>query len=164
MKPCSRCSRGFFATHGNQNLCGTCKTARKSPQWWQATYRTRECARCRREFEALSANQKFCSRRCKELARPRHEIAKYARPEHRGTRKRLAPLAGVGLFRCARGPACKHAEFVDGELVGGLIRPGQLWDLGHADGESVGGVEHRECNRAAPSRLRAQRNRKWARG
>ena len=51
------------------------------------------------------------------------------------------------MVRCARGAACKFAE--DG--AGGLIRPGQLWDLGHADGESVGGPEHRECNRGAPS-------------
>ena len=40
----------------------------------------------------------------------------------------------LGSVRCARGAACRFAE--DG--VGGLIGPGQLWDLGHADGELVG--------------------------
>jgi hypothetical protein len=59
----------------------------------------------------------------------------------------------TGLVRCARGAACRFSE---GEL-GGLIRPGQLWDVGHADGESVGGAEHRECNRGAPQRLKARR-------
>lgn len=58
----------------------------------------------------------------------------------------------TGLVRCARGAACRFAE---GEL-GGFIRPGALWDLGHADGESVGGPEHRECNRSAPQRLRGR--------
>jgi hypothetical protein len=58
----------------------------------------------------------------------------------------------MGLARCARGSHCKHAEVVDGELVGGVIR-GEF-DLGHFDGESVGGPEHRECNRAAPMRRR----------
>ncbi len=45
-------------------------------------------------------------------------------------------------MRCARGAACKRAEFVDGELVGGFIGPGERWHLGHPDGESVGGPEH----------------------
>jgi len=39
--------------------------------------------------------------------------------------------------------------------VGGLIAPDARWDLGHADGESVGGPEHRMCNRSAPQRLKA---------
>jgi hypothetical protein len=58
------------------------------------------------------------------------------------------------VVRCARGAACRFAE---GGL-GGLIRPGQAWDLGHADGESVGGPEHRECNRGAPQRLKGWRS------
>ena len=83
--------------------------------------------------------------------------AKYARPEHRGTRRRLAPVVASGLVRCARGAACRRRELVDGELVGGLIRAGERWHLGHADGESVGGPEHVACNTGAPSRLRAKR-------
>ena len=44
-------------------------------------------------------------------------------------------------MRCARGAACQYAEDVEGVRVGGLIHPGEAWDLGHADGESVGGVQ-----------------------
>ena len=54
-----------------------------------------------------------------------------------------------------RGPACKWAELVDGELLGGIIRG--AWDLGHPDPENpTGGPEHRACNRGAPSRLAAK--------
>ena len=66
-----------------------------------------------------------------------------------------------GWVRCARGGACGRAELVDGELVGGLIRPDEAWHLGHPDGESVGGPEHRRCNAGAPSRLGARRRREW---
>ena len=83
--------------------------------------------------------------------------AKYARPEHRGTRRMLAPVVASGSIRCARGAACRRREEVDGEFVGGLIRAGERWDLGHPDGESPGGPEHASCNRGAPSRLRAKR-------
>lgn len=52
-------------------------------------------------------------------------------------------------MRCARGGACLNAELVDGLELGGLIHPGEAWDLGHADGESVGGPEHLKCDRRA---------------
>ena len=117
-------------------------------------YGQRQCDRCWREFVALAEHQRFCSPRCRWLARGRDE-AKYASPVHRGTRKRLEPVVASGLVRCARGAACKRAEFVDGELVGGFIEPGEAWHLGHPDGESIGGPEHVACNTAAPSRLRA---------
>ena len=64
------------------------------------------------------------------------------RAKYRGQadrRRGWIPAVASGSVRCARGAACRFAE---GEL-GGFIRPGQEWDLGHADGESVGGVEHR---------------------
>lgn len=155
---CSKCSRGFYAYHGNQTLCSSCKAARKPAQWWQVeAYGKRECARCRREFQPLSANQKFCSRRCKELVRAPEIRRRYIVSSHRRSRQIVAPAVASGLVRCARGSHCKYAEWLDGVLLGGFIQVGQLWDMGHADSESPGGPEHRSCNRAAPSRLRAKR-------
>ena len=61
-----------------------------------------------------------------------------------------------GGVRCARGRACKDAH----GALGGLIKPGEPWHLGHPDGESVGGPEHVACNTGAPSRLRARRQRR----
>jgi len=60
----------------------------------------------------------------------------------------------TGTIRCARGAGCKHAETVDGRLVGGLILPGQAWDLGHDDRNrsSYTGPEHAECNRSTHGR------------
>ena len=70
-------------------------------------------------------------------------------------RAQLAPLISAGGVRCARGAECKWCELVDGELVGGLIRSGQRWDLGHVDGDdpfTYSGAEHAACNRATNRR------------
>jgi hypothetical protein len=78
----------------------------------------------------------------------------YASPQHRGRPRALEPVVATRTVRCARGTACLRAELVDGVPVGGLILPGEPWQLGHPDGESVGGPEHRRCNvgaRAAPA-------------
>lgn len=156
MKSCSRCSLGFYPSHGNQTLCASCRIARKGRRVFQKmSFGVRRCDRCWREFEAVTENQRYCSW-CRRLARQRSD-AKYATPEHRGSRRRLAPLVASGMVRCARGAACRRAELVDGELAGGLILPGEKWHLGHPDGESVGGPEHVRCNTGAPSRLRARR-------
>ena len=64
----------------------------------------------------------------------------------------MVDLADYTACNPARGAACRFSE---GGL-GGLICPDQQWDLGHADGESVDGAEHRICNRGAPQRLRAR--------
>jgi hypothetical protein len=83
---------------------------------------------------------------------------------HQRTRADLAGLVATGRCRCARGAGCREAELVDGVLVGGLIRPGEPWDLGHVDGSGrrlYSGPEHRACNRAT-SRHRARRmSREW---
>ena len=159
-KPCSRCSKGFYPTHGNQTLCGGCRVGRKKAgRFWQTTFGTRRCDSCWREFEAIADHQRFCSRRCCDLARAPID-RKYASPVHRGTRRRLAPAVATGLVRCARGAACKRAEYVDGEVVGGFISPTERWHLGHPDGESVGGPEHVACNTGAPSRLRGKLERR----
>jgi hypothetical protein len=162
LRRCKRCSEAFRVTHGNQKLCGACRMGRTSSPLWGnrgATFGVRRCDRCWREYVARTENQRYCGPRCRWLARSRNETALYANPRHRGTRRTLAPLVATGTVRCARGPACRFPEMVDGELVGGLIRAGEPWHLGHPDGESVGGPEHVLCNTSAPSRLRSQRKR-----
>ena len=116
----------FYASHGNQSICGTCRTRRPNKLRFGVTrtYGERYCDRCSREFLAVSDNQRFCSPQCRRLGRRREE-AKYATTSHRGTRKRWTPIVASGWVRCARGAACKRAELVDGELVGGFIRPGE---------------------------------------
>ena len=157
IKPCSRCGGGFYASHGNQTLCGSCRSGRPTTlrHGVTRTFGSRRCALCWREFTAVSENQRFCCSRHRRIARVRNE-RKYASPEHRGTRRALAPVVASGKVRCARGPACRRAEIVDGERVGGFILPGESWHLGHPDGESVGGPEHVKCNTGAPSRLRGK--------
>jgi hypothetical protein len=129
------------------------------PRASEVSFGVRRCDRCWREFEAVAEHQRFCSRRCRYLGRARDD-AKYANPTHRGTRRRLAPVVASGLVRCARGAACRRAELIDGELVGGLILPREPWHLGHPDGESTGGPEHVSCNTGAPSRLRGKMRRR----
>jgi hypothetical protein len=159
IRSCSRCGGGFYVSHGNQKLCGTCRAARRRAGrvYGRVSHGLRRCGFCRREFEALAAHARYCSRRCCDLARKPID-AKYAQPEHRNGRRALAPAVATGRVRCARGAACKWAEWVDGELVGGYIRG--PWDLGHPDGESRGGPEHSACNRSAPVRLAAERRRR----
>ena len=59
---------------------------------------------------------------------------------HQTTRARFSRLVLAGGVRCAR---CRRP-----------IRPGEPWDLGHADGDRsrYSGPEHRRCNRATASR------------
>ena len=159
MKPCSRCGLLFRAYHGNQRYCGSCRQKRsfRPRSFSTPALGVRICAFCRMPYQARAENQRYCSKRCKARAKPAAMSAKYARPSHRLGRKTLKPAVATGLVRCARGERCKFREWVDGELVGGFIRLGQPWDLGHPDGESPGGPEHAACNRAAPSRLRRKR-------
>jgi hypothetical protein len=128
MKSCSRCSRGFFPAPGNSTLCGSCKAGRREElrlrRGVTRTFGERRCDRCWREFVAVAENQRYCSARCKSLAR-RRDDAKYARPEHRGARRVWAGVVAGGSVRCARGAACRRREFVDGQLVGGFIDPGE---------------------------------------
>lgn len=70
---------------------------------------------------------------------------------HQRERLRWTPIVAAGNVRCARGSECFYRE---GDQ-GGLIRPGQPWDLGHVDGggpHDYAGPEHRRCNRATAGR------------
>ena len=74
--------------------------------------------------------------------------------EHRRLRERWRRVVEAGDASCAR--------------CGRPISPDALFDLGHDDvlrDGSVWGVEHRRCNRGAPSRRRARvrRARYWSR-
>ena len=151
VKACSGCRRGFYPSHGNQKFCGAC---RARGRLGTRTYGCRVCDYCGRLFVALAPHQRWCTPSCRYRGRVRDATALYANPQHRGTRERLAPLVATGTVRCARGGACREATLVEGRLVGGLIRPGQAWHLGHPDGESAGGPEHAACNSSAPMRLR----------
>jgi hypothetical protein len=149
----------FSASHGNRKICAGCRAASA----WRAasgvTYGERWCDLCGSRFVAAAHNARYCCKRCQLAARKPRDLVLYHNPRHRGARRRWEPIVLTGTVRCARGAACKHAETVDGRLVGGLIRPGERWHLGHADEESVGGPEHVKCNTGAPSRLEARRRR-----
>jgi len=82
-------------------------------------------------------------------ARPSSHRRGYTR-QHRELRESEERRVATGTVRCARGAKCKDAELVGGELVGGLIRPGDAWDLGHDDYDrsKYSGPEHAGCNRA----------------
>lgn len=71
---------------------------------------------------------------------------------HQRLRARWARLVAAGIVVCAR-PNC-----------GRLIKPGEPWDLGHADQDRsvYTGPEHRACNRAtAGRRPRRASSRPW---
>ena len=106
------------------------------------------------------------------MATIRHAID-YGWP-HQQRRELERARVATGMVRCARGSDCFYAERVGGKLVGGLIRRGQAWDLGHdeRDRSRYRGPEHRRCNRATSKwkKLRlggqktpkvALRSRKW---
>ena len=82
---------------------------------------------------------------------------------HQQLRRVVAVAVSAGGVRCARGAGCVRAEFVDGRMVGGLIDPGEPWDLGHVDHDRsrYAGAEHRTCNRRTATRVRRRVSRVW---
>ena len=136
--------------HGNRVYCNPgCRRPRPAKPKWVASG-PRFCELCGVEYVPTVWHQRFCSPLCGERVRDAVGRVKY-RDQQRRRRVWRARVAS-GTVRCARGAACKFAE---GEL-GGLIDPLAAWDLGHPDEESVGGPEHRECNRSAPQRLKGR--------
>lgn len=81
--------------------------------------------------------------------RPSSHARGYTR-DHQGLRRKVKRHVDAGGVRCARGASCFYAEDVGGVMVGGIIQPGQEWDLGHDDTDRSRylGPEHRRCNRA----------------
>lgn len=177
MKVCDRCGRRYAPTGNRQRWCRACRLVldevRRSDDgsprgFFGFVPVERECACCGRTFVARQPNQRYCGSWCRrQTSMPAEAAARrralYGNPVHKGRRRAWEPSVAAGVVRCARGAACKRAELVDGDLVGGLILPGERWHLGHPDGESVGyAPEHVACNTGAPSRLRARsRSRVW---
>jgi hypothetical protein len=158
---CEGCGREYVPRSGKQRFCALGCRGRgvpASPRGYVPSLRPsslpeRVCARpgCGRRFRPRVANHAYCSILCRELVRRPLERERYAGQAR--LRAGWARIVAAGGTRCARGAACRFADGV----LGGLIRPDQVWDLGHPDGESTGGPEHAVCNRSAPSRLRAKR-------
>jgi hypothetical protein len=158
---CEGCGREYSPKSGKQRFCALGCPGRGRPlrqRGFVPSLRPsftpeRVCARsgCGKRFRPRGGHHRFCSEVCRELVRRPLERATYA--VQKRSRARWAPTVAAGRVRCARGAACRFAE---GRL-GGWIRPGEPWQLGHPDGESVGGPEHVACNAGAPSRLAAER-------
>lgn len=68
---------------------------------------------------------------------------------HQQLRSRVARLVRAGVASCAR--------------CGGLIAPGESWDLGHDDDDRrvYTGPEHVRCNRATSGRDARRFSRSW---
>ena len=156
MKRCERCNREFVGRSNRQKWCNICRPLvvkarpkrvsrnRRPPQFAFVPVE-RKCELDGEVFVALSANARYCER-CRALI----EHLKYGPGSgHRELRAEWKPVVDTGLVRCARGVDCVFAE---GKL-GGLIRPGDPWDLGHHDDDPRRyiGPEHRRCSRRTSS-------------
>ena len=117
----------------------------------------RQCAEpgCETHFIPKSVRNRFCLRHLKTGPIDPEHYRKYG-TAHRRLRAQMASRVARGIVRYARGGACKRAEWVDGELVGGLILPDEPWDLDHVDGGGVReyrGPSHAGCNRATSTHI-----------
>lgn len=95
-------------------------------------------------------------RRCGVPMRNRSAAARGYGKEFQQARRLWKARVATGTVRCARGRGCLYAATVAGVLTGGIIRPGEPWDLGHSDDRTqIVGPEHSVCNRGAPNRTAA---------
>lgn len=155
MRDCSACGRPFTPANGKVKRCRACRFPKGTP-WRGTTYGMRACAHCGRYFLAKSWNAVYCCRAHKDAA-SRSTRHLYDNPQHRALRRSLKPVVALGETRCARGAECVYAETVDGELVGGFIKPGEQWDLDHGDnGVGYRGPSHRRCNRRTAAHRKAR--------
>ena len=128
-------------SHGEPQASACCRRARSSRgAARQDDHQVSPPARVCRHGEIVPAGGSCARCQREKIERARRRGSTTARGyggAHRALRKRLAPLVASGQMRCAR--------------CGGVIHPGEPWDLGHADGSRTRyhGAEHAACNRGA---------------
>lgn len=147
--------------------------AQLPPKWCErcgeretVTRRHRYCAACRNAPQRTRRGRKVTTadraRWAKKAAKRGTATEQGYGPAHVKLRERVARQmeavwAAGNAVPCARGSAC---------LLGGWIRPGQPWDLGHDDHDRsrYRGPEHRRCNRATSGRRKRRvsvTSRRW---
>ena len=130
----------FYAGHGNQSVCGSCKASRPAGLLWRVPFflGQRRCDHCWRPVRRPSRSTRGSARRGAGGSGGNTPNATYRTAQSiAGARRRLVPLVAQGWVRCARGAACKRVELIDGSVGGGPIEPGERWHLGHPVARSV---------------------------
>jgi hypothetical protein len=98
-----------------------------------------QCVGCGRRFYKRTGTHEYCTPACRERHKARDPARRrrYSSP-HQQLRAQVAVAVERGDAVCAR--------------CGEPIRPGEPWDLDHAEGNGNGylGPSHSSCNRAAP--------------
>jgi hypothetical protein len=94
------------------------------------------CDSCRAIADLRAGELARARKRRQALLKPRTSSDRgYGRQEHRKLRARLARQVSSGTAVCVR--------------CGGVIRPGEAWDLDHSDDRTTYlGTSHSTCNRS----------------
>ena len=145
MKRCQACGVRFAPASNRQLRCNRCRFDQPRPG---TSFGDRVCAWCGRRFVARTWNQRFCCAEHTWRAHRPKRAARYANRSHGVLRRVLEPVVALGETRCAR--------------CGGLILPGEAWDLDHTDdGTGYLGPSHARCNRATAGKQKARLGRIW---
>jgi hypothetical protein len=108
-----------------------------------AGWSVKTCKGCGQPFEPTNHRQVYHSVECGRMFRRQLERVRYGtgfKYERRG----WVAIVNAGGVRCGRGAECKAA--INGR--GGLIVPGQKWDLDHLPDGTLH-PSHSSCNRRA---------------